>query len=185
MPCQPNRRFSESPYVESLEDVLERGDRYADPLPGGSQSYPAAPITAHAASGLAFADVSLRDADGETQRTVPARSDDSDADSETDTLLLPASLMVDPESMDAEYAARGAAVSKREALFLLDGGERRLDSDAPRKSREASARDVTRAGLDPMYPVIDYSVEHEGEDDLDERVDEIVEKYETAARASS
>ena len=41
----------------------------------------------------------------------------------------------------------------------------------------ANLRAAVRAGLDPMYPVIDCSFEDEGADDEDERVEELLEKY--------
>ena len=192
-PAQPNRRFSESPYVESVEETDEKGERVADPLPGGGARYPAEPLLAHAATGYAFADdLDASDAEAEAEA------------SDTDALLDASSLMVDPESMDGETAARAAAATRRDALFRLSGesfgsGSSRADRAAKVDSHEREPRSCestpvegaadaeetssnprrafVRAGLDPMYPVIDCSFEDEGADDEDERVEELLGKY--------
>ena len=174
MPSQPARRFCESPYVESAEEVCEKGERVADPLPGGGARYPAEPHLAHAATGYAFADDAENDPGSDT--------------SDTDALLNASSLMVDPEAMDEETAARRAAATRRDAAFRLTENAEGASSFSERepfvadggeyKSTESDARRATvRAGLDPMYPVIDCSFEDEGADDEDERVEELVEKY--------
>ena len=202
-PAQPNRRFSESPYVESVEEAEEKGERVADPLPGGDARYPAEPHLAHAATGYAFAD----DLDASDAEAEAAASD-------VDALLDASSLMVDPESMDGETAARAAAATRRDALFRLSGEgsgsppadrtaedeadeadaphgsigappvasaadaeEMRAPSSASTNARASRLRAAVRAGLDPMYPVIDCSFEDEGADDEDERVEELLEKY--------
>ena len=111
--------------------------------------------------------------------------------------------MVDPESMDGETAARAAAATRRDALFRLEDESRRgernvgnvgdgaadgeAEAEETRETRGVSSsfsprrvanlRAAVRAGLDPMYPVIDCSFEDEGADDEDERVEELVEKY--------
>ena len=168
MPSQPARRFCESPYVESAEEAREKGERVADPLPGGGARYPAEPHLAHAATGYAFAD--------------DASEEDA---SDTDALLNASSFMVDPEAMDEETAARRAATTRRDAALRLISEE---PSVAPTflsgegESAESDARRATvRAGLDPMYPVIDCSFGDEGADDEDERVEELLEKYGAAA----
>jgi hypothetical protein len=174
MPSQPARRFCESPYVESAEEAREKGERVADPLPGGGARYPAEPHLAHAATGYAFADDAENDPGSDT--------------SDTDALLNASSLMVDPEAMDEETAARRAAATRRDAAFRLTEKAEGASSFSERepfvadggeyKSTESDARRATvRAGLDPMYPVIDCSFEDEGADDEDERVEELVEKY--------
>ena len=191
-PAQPSRRFSESPYVESAEEAEERGERVADPLPGGGARYPAEPHLAHAATGYAFGD----------EYHSPNASEKSEA-SDTDALLDASSLMVDPESMDGETAARAAAATRRDALFRLEDESRRgernvgnvgdgaadgeAEAEETRETRGVSSsfsprrvanlRAAVRAGLDPMYPVIDCSFEDEGADDEDERVEELLEKY--------
>ena len=174
--------------MESLEEAEERGERVADPLPGGGARYPAEPHLAHAATGYAFGD----------EYHSPNASEKSEA-SDTDALLDASSLMVDPESMDGETAARAAAATRRDALFRLEDESRRGDvanvgnggdgdacADGEAEAEESSSfsprrvanlRAAVRAGLDPMYPVIDCSFEDEGADDEDERVEELLEKY--------
>ena len=164
MPSQPARRFCESPYVESAEEAREKGERVADPLPGGGARYPAEPHLAHAATGYAFAD--------------DASEEDA---SDTDALLNASSFMVDPEAMDEETAARRAAATRRDAASRLIS-EEPFPKSGEGESAESDARRATvRAGLDPMYPVIDCSFGDEGADDEDERVEELLEKYGAAA----
>ena len=185
--------------MESAEEAEERGERVADPLPGGGARYPAEPHLAHAATGYAFGD----------EYHSPNASEKSEA-SDTDALLDASSLMVDPESMDGETAARAAAATRRDALFRLEDESRRgernvgnvgdgaadgeAEAEETRETRGVSSsfsprrvanlRAAVRAGLDPMYPVIDCSFEDEGADDEDERVEELLEKYGGATIAS-
>lgn len=193
MPNQPNRRFSESPYVESVEDEFEKGNRVADPLPGGNIRYPAQPQLAHASTGYEFAD-SDDDALSETANT-PAALNALGSDSETELeTLLNLDLMVDPTTMEPEYAARAAAACRRDALSRLrsshDRGEAEEtqieeSSNGVSPARADLLRQAVRAGYDPMFPVIDYSFELEGGDDLDEQVDDIVERYDEGELASA
>lgn len=161
MVSQPNRRFSESPYVESEEDVFEKGDRAVDPLPGGYAVYPAEPHLAHAGTGLEYVDSDGSDDDASERddETSAERGNRRGTDSETELEhLLAADLMVDPSEMDGETACRAAAASRRAEAFRLSNGDAKCDAS-------------------PLYPVIDFSFHDEGEDELDEFVEECVERY--------
>ena len=87
--------------------------------------------------------------------------------------------MVDPETMDGEDGgARGGGDASRDAC----GGSRRGAAAPPaegetRERREALLRAAVRAGLDPMFPVIDYEPS-EGEGlSGDEEDADIIERY--------
>ena len=169
-PRQPPRSPPKTPYVDSREDVEMHGERAADPLPGASVGYPGEPM-------LEFATTGTGEASPEASPGAEAENDDDD---EADALLR-APLMVDPETMDGETAARAAAAARRDALARYAGAgavpPAPTEGGETRASREELLRAAVRAGLDPMFPIIDDVGGDEDGLSAEEEDADVLEKY--------
>ena len=158
-PRQPPRSPPKTPYVDSREDVEMHGERAADPLPGASVGYPGEPM-------LEFATTGTGEASPEASPGAEAENDDDD---EADALLR-APLMVDPETMDGETAARAAAAARRDALARYAGAgaarrrRRRVERRA-RAGKSCSAPPCARGGSIRCFPSSTMS----GETKMDSR----------------
>ena len=146
------------------------GERAADPLPGASVGYPGEPM-------LEFATTGTGEASPEASPGAEAENDDDD---EADALLR-APLMVDPETMDGETAARAAAAARRDALARYAGAgavpPAPTEGGETRASREELLRAAVRAGLDPMFPIIDDVGGDEDGLSAEEEDADVLEKY--------
>jgi hypothetical protein len=170
-PRQPPRSPPKTPYVDSREDVEMHGERAADPLPGASVGYPGEPMLEFATTGTGEAS---------PEASPEAENHDDDDDDEADALLC-APLMVDPETMDGEMAARAAAAARRDALARYAGAgavpPAPTEGGETRASREELLRAAVRAGLDPMFPIIDDVGGDEDGLSAEEEDADILEKY--------
>ena len=146
---------------------------------GEAAAYPGEPMIGFALTGLGAGSPP----EGGGGEPAPGPSDGSDGSGgsgdEADALLR-SNPMVDPETMDGETAARAAAATRRETLRRFGGAGAAASPPAEgetRERREALLRAAVRAGLDPMFPVIDYEPS-EGEGlSGDEEDADIIERY--------
>ena len=170
-PRQPPRSPPKTPYVDSREDVEMHGERAADPLPGASVGYPGEPM-------LEFATTGTGEASPEASPGAEAENDDDDDEADA---LLRAPLMVDPETMDGETAARAAAAARRDALARYAGAgavpPAPTEGGETRASREELLSAAVRAGLDPMFPIIDDVGGDEDGLSAEEEDADVLEKY--------